>query len=111
MKYTTHFIRVVWELEGLGCLSLFHLFKRCDNILIDLVSLPLPVQGHRCPQDPRGPGHEGPGQRVAELRGEEAPGVGAQAAAQPEVARPEQALDEKRLQSDNNGRKGQKVGK
>ena len=41
---------------------------------------------HRCPQDPRGPSHEGPGEGVAELRGEEAPGVGAQAAAQPEVA-------------------------
>ena len=95
-------------MNGLGCLSLLHLFERCDNILLDLVPLPLPVQGHPGPQDPRGPGHEGPGQGVAELRGEEAPGVGAQAAAQPEVARPEQALDEKRLQSDKNG---QKVGK
>ena len=89
-------------------MSLFHLFERCDNILLDLVLLHLPVQGHPGPQDPRGPGHEGPGQGVAELRGEEAPGVGAQAAAQPEVARAEQALDEKRSQSDKNG---QKVGK
>ena len=95
---TAHFIRVMWELKGLGCgcLSLFHLFERCDNNLLDLVPVRLPVQGHRCPQDPRGPGHEGPGEGVADLRGEEAPGVGAQAAAQPEVARPEQALDDEK---------------
>ena len=93
---TAHIIRVMWELKGLGCLSNLHLFERCDNILLDLVLLHLPVQGHPGPQDPRGPGHEGPGEGVAELRGEEAPGVGAQAAAQPEVARPEQALDDEK---------------
>ena len=77
-------------------MSLFHLFELCENNLLDLVPLPLSVQGRPGPQDPRGPGHEGPGEGVAELRGEEAPGVGAQAAAQPEVARPEQALDDEK---------------